>query len=279
MQKQMQEHEMTTVTLTLCEVVENHTGMEMHGESVDAGFTVDQLRDIAKELGGEVHVLSSMVEGAEEAAVLVVKGGVNLLTSDESADGIFAELMGLKWDAQYYDARTKRVKNKLARTNLNFADEDAEADFAAGRGTLVDFARVPQVAALRARVQAIVDAHHSTPFRVLAEGNLYANTGSGKKKDERGIGWHGDTERRNVVGARFGAPMPLRFAWFQWSRQVTDAFELVLEHGDLYVMSAKAVGSDWKQTGGGRKTLRHCAGVGKFVADKERGEVRETRPK
>ena len=72
--------------------------------------------------------------------------------------------------------------------------------------------------------------------------------------------------------------MCIKFAWFQWSRQISDAYEIVLNHGDIYIMSEKAVGCDWRRTKGGHLSLRHCAGIGKFVEDKERGEYSEKRP-
>ena len=271
---------MVTYTLTFCETVENHVGMEQIGEGVEHGFSVKDLQNVAKATGGKVHMLSSMVEGAEDAAILVIKGGVNILTGDKkSADKILGELLELKWDDKYYCVRTKKVKRKIARNNVNFADKSQAADFAAGKGTVVDFASVPEVAALRDRIQELVNINHKTPFRVLAEGNFYDNTHSGKKKDAKGIGWHGDTERCNVIGVRFGDAMCLKLAWFQWSKQVTDPFEFDFKHGDVYVLSEKAVGYDWRYTKGGIMTLRHCAGVGSFVEDKERGTIQSTRPK
>ena len=39
--------------------------------------------------------------------------------------------------------------------------------------------------------------------------------------------------------------------------------EIMLEHGDMYVMSEKAVGTDWKNPS--IPTLRHAAGSKKFL--------------
>lgn len=266
-----------TVTLTFCETVENHTGMQIIGTEVENGFTVEELVNIQRELGGELHRLELGGEVPfEQAAVLVIRGGVDKLGAD--ADKIFEELLSLKWDTKYYDIRRQNVFNKNARENLNFADVKQEAEFEKGKGTIVNFETVPAISNLRDKIQTIVNERHRTPFPVLAEGNLYKNTYSGKKKDERGIGWHGDTERSNVIGVRFGATMCIKFAWFQWSRQISDAHEIVLNHGDIYIMSKKAVGCDWKRTKGGHLSLRHCAGVGKYVENKERGEYSEKRP-
>ena len=74
-----------------------------------------------------------------------------------------------------------------------------------------------------------------------------------------GIGYHGDTERRLVVGARFGKPFPLAYRWYKNRQPVGDPISITLGHGDVYVMSAKAVGTDWKRST--ILTLRHAAGT------------------
>jgi hypothetical protein len=86
---------------------------------------------------------------------------------------------------------------------------------------------------------------------LLAELNYYY--------DQRkcGIGSHGDGERRRVIGLRVGTPMNLCYYWYHQSNRVGDKVSLMLNEGDMYIMSAKAVGTDWKR----RKvpTLRHAA--------------------
>ena len=80
---------------------------------------------------------------------------------------------------------------------------------------------------------------------------------------------HGDAERKIVVCLRLDEPIPLHFQWFQRHEPVGEAIVVPrLRHGDLYAMSAKAVGTDWKQTAGGRLTLRHAAGAARYVRRK-----------
>ncbi|NBQ70943.1 MAG: hypothetical protein EBU46_19780, partial [Nitrosomonadaceae bacterium] len=78
-----------------------------------------------------------------------------------------------------------------------------------------------------------------------------------------GIGYHGDTERREVVAARCGAPLPIYYQWFWHSQPVGPRVEVLLGGDDLYVMSEKAVGTDWKRSS--QLTLRHSAGCDKFT--------------
>ena len=44
---------------------------------------------------------------------------------------------------------------------------------------------------------------------LMGEGNYYYNSSE--------FGFHGDAERRKVVGVRLGASMPLEFQWYSLS--------------------------------------------------------------
>jgi len=63
-----------------------------------------------------------------------------------------------------------------------------------------------------------------------------------------------------------GETMPLYFKWFQNSQPVGEPIELILNDGDMYIMSEKAVGFDWLK----KKiaTLRHSTGCAKFTGVK-----------
>ena len=97
---------------------------------------------------------------------------------------------------------------------------------------------------------------------MACEGNYYYDV------SKCGIGFHGDGERKRVVGLRLGASIPLHYQWFHKSRPVGERSIIMLNHGDLYVMSEKAVGTDWllKNT----LTLRHAAGSKKYTTIKEK---------
>jgi len=62
--------------------------------------------------------------------------------------------------------------------------------------------------------------------------------------------------------------MPFHFQWFQNSKPIGTRIKLILNHGDMYIMSEKAVGFDWKK----RKipTLRHAAGSEKYLTIKKK---------
>ena len=75
----------------------------------------------------------------------------------------------------------------------------------------------------------------------MAEANYYYDI------KKCGIGFHGDSERKKVIGIRMGASLPLHFQWFQKSIPTGSRLELSLNHGDIYIMSEKTTGNDWKK--------------------------------
>jgi len=88
------------------------------------------------------------------------------------------------------------------------------------------------------------------------EGNYYYEKSCG-------IGYHGDTERRKVIAVRLGAPMSLHFQGYMHGIPVGVHHEVLLGHGDMYMMSEKAVGTDWKTLR--ILTFRHAAGAAAFT--------------
>ena len=94
---------------------------------------------------------------------------------------------------------------------------------------------------------------------MVCEGNRYF-------KESCGIGFHGDSERRRVIGVRLGLSMPIHWCWYKNSKAMGRKLELMLNDGDMYMMSEKAVGTDWKK----KKiaTLRHAAGNAKYLVEK-----------
>ena len=85
----------------------------------------------------------------------------------------------------------------------------------------------------------------------MTEGNLYYNINYNR------IGYHGDSERKIVIVIRLGNNFPLRYQWYLDSSPIGNYIDIKPDAGDIYIMSEKAVGTDWKL----RKTatLRHAA--------------------
>lgn len=217
------------------------------------------LSDYGMQTAGTIDV----VLRAPEAAVLVVRGAGALLGTGATADGMLAEIAACQFDTTALMGRgsNRSVKKKHARHNNCIADEAQVADIAHGRGTVVAFSSLPILSALREALGELLGPKGA--WLRVAETNKYFDT------RRCGIGWHGDAERRLVVGVRLGASdaMPLKWCWFQRSQPVGDVMALALGHGDLYIMSEKATGRDWLANRKGM-TLRHAAGADKYAANK-----------
>jgi hypothetical protein len=166
---------------------------------------------------------------------------------------LFKEHDVLKKDTTYYDTRRKKVLNKRARQNLCFGNESIAPDIQNKQGTVVAFSSVPITQYIR---DALPELFGENARDKLAEGNYYQDLNS------TGIGYHGDSERKDVIGIRSGEQsccgFPIHFQWFYKNRAIGETVQIDLTNSDIYVMSEKAVGTDWKRSS--IKTLRHAAG-------------------
>ena len=150
-----------------------------------------------------------------------------------------------------------RVVNKLARYNLCFSDFSQKSDFEKGMGTVIDFKDVKVLSMVRDNISKYFGDKCKS---LIAEGNYYYDP------NKCGIGYHGDSERKIVIGIRVGKEMPLCFRWYYRSEIVSPTLKINLRHGDIYFSSEKAVGFDWKKSS--KYTLRHAAGCEKFLDSK-----------
>lgn len=249
-----------TITITLGDVAENHVGMAKHGTEANSGFEISDLisaQNKFQQSGIKTQLinLNSFLPPeltAEEAAVLVIRDGLRFF--DLTADKLYLEQKNLAPDTQYYDRRRKRVLNKNARHNLCFDETAQDCDIENGCGTVIAYSDVPLLQKLRNHLSSAIGPKGD---KLAAEGNYYY--------DARmcGIGFHGDAERRRVFALRLGASIPLHYQWFHRFRPIGERVKIMLNHGDMYIMSSKAVGRDWRKSS--ILTLRHAAGADKYL--------------
>ena len=57
--------------------------------------------------------------------------------------------------------------------------------------------------------------------------------------------------------------MQLVFSWYHRFKKVGETYRHLLNGGDIYIMSEKAVGTDWKRSS--IFTLRHAAGDDRLI--------------
>lgn len=249
------------ITITFGEVIENHVGMQKVGKLAKCGFNIvdlENIKDFFCNLDYEYDLcyLNEYNGGidADDAYVLIIKKGCEYFLKECNSDltRINTILNDLEWDKKAF--MKGKVVNKKARYNICFGDESQEPDYENGKGRIVKFDDVKELQHIRQRLYDIMgDKAH----KLNAEGNLYYDI------NECGIGFHGDTERKKVIGFRFGNCIKLVFQWYHKLQRIGTPCEFMLEDGDFYIMSEKAVGCDWKKQL--IPTLRHAAGCNTYT--------------
>lgn len=244
-----------TMTITLCEVCENSVGMQKLGQLAQVGFSCDELKQVALNfqnngMAAEWHDLPCPVVSDEPAGILIIRNVLDrFITVPDAnvkpewkdlpgADRLLLELIELKWDSK---AKMKgKVVNKKARHNLCFADLDQEPDYEQGKGRVVNFSHLPHLQSVREKLNQVFGpkALQANGQPLLAEGNHYYDL------DKCYISYHSDLERKIVIGIRLGGTMNLTYHWYLNSNQIGQEYLFTLNHGDIYVMSSKAVGND-----------------------------------
>lgn len=247
-----------TITITYGECAENHVGMQKLGSICNKGLTIADLKKAElfftdRGLQTELIMLGKDLDksiNSEDASVLIIRNGVSGFGCN--ADDMYREQKTLKPDTK---AKMRgSVVNKHARYNLCFDEIEQEPNYEEGKGRVVQFSDVPLLDKVRHGIADIFP--HIPPLK--AEGNYYYDV------NKCGIGYHGDTERKIVVAVRLGHTMSMHYWWYHRSSRVGDRIDLELQHGDIYMMSEKATGCDWKKSS--KYTLRHAAGCSKYTS-------------
>ncbi len=252
-----------TITLTFGDQAENHVGMQKIGQLARDGFNLEDLTRIRElmeksDLRCElIHLnpyLPTVFQGAstEPAYILVIRQAINHLLNLQDANDLLAEQARLQPDTKAF--MYGRVVNKKARHNLCFSEIGQEPDYQNKKGRIVPYSEVPLLNSLRLGFPARFGPKAKN---LVIEGNYYYDV------TKCGIGFHGDAERKRVIAIRLGAPLPLNHQWFLGSKPVGTRIKLIINHGDIYIMSEKADGTDWRR----KKilTLRHAAGCDEYL--------------
>jgi hypothetical protein len=254
-----------TFSLTFGDVAENHKGMQKIGTLSNVGFNLSDINKIKEwfEAKGckcniiNLHsLLDENLQNENQAYLLTVKNAVNALLDDENGkDSLFKEQDELEKDTKAF--MYGRVVNKHARHNLCFSDFSQEPDYENKKGRVIDFKddRIKLTNEIRNKMGEMGEE-----FKKLnAEGNYYYDI------EKTFIGAHGDSERRKVIGVRLGEEFPLYYHWYYKNEKVGELCSIEMRGGDVYIMSDKAVGNDWKCRN--KYTLRHAAGYLKNIKE------------
>jgi hypothetical protein len=251
------------VTLTFGDMAENHVGMEQIGKLVapGQGFNYKDLA-IIKENMAKIGCKSEFIKlelaetQVDDAYILIIRDGVSkiLATCSKWSDkDMLAEQISLNLDKQAY--MYGRIVNKHARWNLCFDYESRAPDYQNGKGTIIGYREVPITKTFYEQFSVFFGEKAQN---LKGEGNYYYDI------TKCGIGFHGDSERRKVIAARLGnSSTPLHYQWYKNGEPVGEQLIFKVNGGDIYIMSEKAVGTDWKKKN--IYTLRHATGASKFT--------------
>ena len=291
------------MSLTCAPGGENHAGMEIIGrmpvkgegfkasdieglgtyfrDQADAWITQDGIETVTvldlNTLSGENTIMG--LGSDDQARVLLLRRWVQSMFEDTTVQDIYKELIADTWDAEYLDKNKYRIEivdgvetkvrgkrmNKRARTNLCYvAGREQEPDVWKGKGRIVDLKKKTAlnqaVDRLRSMIEAgLIEIGSKTKVEInVVEGNRYYNLKT------TGIGFHGDTERVVVICISIGCDnYPMRWQWFKDGMPLGNPIDITLNCGDVYIMSEKAVGADWKLRS--IYTLRHAAGAKRYT--------------
>jgi hypothetical protein len=239
-----------TFTLTFGDMAENHKGMQIIGKQLKSGYTLSDIMDIYK-LFVNNHVKTKLYDLGNNAYVLVIKNGLDHITNN-NANNILLEQLSLEKDTKAF--MYGRVVNKHARHNLCFGSQNQEPNYESGKGRIYAFNNLPYLNNLKNNLEKI----HNKSKNLVAEGNYYYDI------NKCGIGYHGDSERKIVIGIRLGATLPLYYQWYKNNNKIGSKIKVDLDGNDIYFMSEKATGNDWKKRN--ICTIRHATGCDKYTS-------------
>ena len=241
----------TSYSILLCDVAQAQAPhAEPTGELAPAGLSPAHLRAVCETLKQQgldceiVELTPHCPVPAEEACALVVRGW-----SPETADAALKSTASIAYDTFMY--MHGKVKNAHTRHLVFAAERARDPERERGVHTVLPWSGLEAMDRARAFISGALDTQHLKAGCVLKYPDI----------NRSGIGWHGDGERRITVLYRVGAASarrPIHLMWFQKGEAVCAPISIPLGHGDFFVPSAKAVGTDWKLRN--KPTLRHATG-------------------
>lgn len=246
----------STFTLTFGNRAENHKGMQIIGTKLDKGLSLDDLEDAKMYFarkGAETLIINlneyldeeGKSEDVEIAKLLVIKEGIKYIVN---SDDLYNEVDKTPKDTKAF--MYGRVVNKKARHNNCFSDFCQDPVYEEGKGTIINFKDVPLISKVRNEFPNIIPNNPGVNG-LQCEGNYYYDV------DKTFIGFHGDVEREIIIGVRLGADFNIYYQWYKNKTPKGRLFTYTLSHGDIYFMSEKTSGKDWKKSS--IYTLRHAA--------------------
>jgi len=255
---------MERYAITFGEVAIIHIGSNKIGKIKQKGFTVKELLDFKIKFNNAEFInlssqLPKKLQKENEAGILIIRNGVNILLNKENgADKMLKEQRKINYDKKYYDSRFGKTLNKRARYNIVFGDENIDHSKDYKIYSIKSFNDLKYMKKMRKKLKIFFGKKAK---KLNAEGNYYFHKKSG-------IGFHGDTERKIIICISLGSSSTIRYCWrlAGSSSLFGKPLDVQINHGDIYIMSEKATGFDWKSRN--KTRLVHAAGHIKYLTHK-----------
>lgn len=253
--------------ITFGEVSILHVGGKEYGEKRDVGFSCNELKEINKKFPQNSEYISisdklpSEKRLGNEAGILIFRSKEKndedfcFPLSKKLSDNLYNEQEKIEYDNKYWDNRRGKTLNKRARLNIIFGPDEQTHSEDYRIPSIISFDSLEYLNKVKKNLINILGEKSKN---LKAEGNKYFHTKSG-------IGFHGDAERKIVICLSLGKSSKLRFNWRLpgSSEHTLEPTDIVLNHGDSYIMSEKATGFDWKSRS--RIRVVHAAGHGSYI--------------
>ena len=259
---------MSRYAITFGEVAILHIGGKEYGNGINKnGFSCDELKKINNNNDNSEYInisdnLPVELREENEAGILIFRckdlykrENYKLPLNKSEADKLLKEHKKIKYDKKYWDNRRQKTLNKRARYNIVFGEKNIKNSVDYKQSSVKSFSDLPLLKKFRSNLSKVLG---DKAKKLNAEGNNYFH-------EKSGIGYHGDAERKIVICLSLGKSSKLRYNWRLpgSSDHKFKPIDINLNHGDVYIMSEKATGFDWKK----RSLVRvvHAAGDDKYI--------------
>jgi hypothetical protein len=270
-------HDPWTATVTFSQSTESHVGCVIHGIKATIGYDWNDLLRMQSAWTGESEIIALHDKCAVDrrAWVLVLRAYSLGCVKTESLTREYGEMVFPHLDRHFVSFG--RVRQKHARGNAEIGPVATASDFLNTQegkvtrplsGVVIAFAETPKIHAAAVHLRSLVQKE-GCPFLppLCAEINHYGpnlkDTNKLHTADRCGIGFHGDSERPDVIGLVLGnISKELHFQAFCGANPTGLRFVLTLAPGDLYVLDSVACGHKWASERASETTVhfRHAAG-------------------
>jgi hypothetical protein len=160
----------------------------------------------------------------EIATILVIP---NYIKND-----LYQTLLSVDWDKKVL--LRNKVVNRIGKYVISIHDEAQEPNYEQGQYRVLSYNELEDLKVVKNNVNKIVNQNN-----LLCKGDYNYNHEKLKLKYQGG-------KVNNMICIHLGDPIQLSYKWFFSNKAVSESTGFTLNHGDLYIMSEKATGHDYK---------------------------------